>query len=196
MRGARRLRGTQVEPSCARHDAWSPAQRRLHWAVAALVLLAFAIGLAMVALPLSMLLAKIVAYQAHKTIGLLVPLLVAWRLVLRARRGRPPEDAALPAWQRRAAAAGHAALYALLILVPVLGYLSASTAPGQIETVMFLLLPVPHLLEPDEALHAAIRPIHQAGAWALVALAAGHAAMAVRHHRQGKATLRRMTGRG
>ncbi len=131
----------------------------------------------------------------HKTLGLLVPPLVLWRLVLRARRGRPALDPAVPAWQRRAAAAGHAALYALLIAVPVLGYLSASTAPGQIETVMFLLVPIPHVLEPDEALYERIRAVHQLAAWALVLLAAGHAAAAVAHHRRGQATLRAMLGR-
>jgi cytochrome b561 len=163
--------------------------------VAALVLLAFGIGLIMVALPLSQLLAKIIAYQLHKTIGLLVPPLVLWRLWLRARRGRPVQDTVLPVWQRRAAAAGHVALYALLILVPLLGYLSASTAPGGIETVLFLLVPIPHVLEPDEALYESIRAVHQAAAWALVVLAAGHAAMAVLHHRRGHGTLRAMLRR-
>ena len=151
--------------------------------------------LLMVALPLTQLLAKIIAYQAHKTLGLLVPPLVLWRLWLRARRGRPAEDPGLPAWQHRAAGLGHAALYALLIAVPVLGYLSASTAPGEIETTLFLLIPVPHLLAANEALHEAIRPVHRAAAWALVLLAAGHAAVALRHHRQGRGVLRAMLGR-
>lgn len=149
----------------------------------------------MVALPLTQLLAKILAYQAHKTVGLLVPPLVLWRLVLRARRGRPPEEAGIPAWQRRAAGLGHAALYALLLVVPVLGYLSASTAPGQIETTLFLLIPVPHVLEPDEASFNALRWVHQILAWSLVILASGHAAAALHHHRQGRRVLARMLGR-
>ncbi|MBR0649044.1 cytochrome b [Roseomonas terrae] len=173
-------------------DGWSPAQRRLHWAVAGLVVLAFGIGLVMVALPLSQLLAKILAYQAHKTVGLLVPPLVLWRLLLRARRPRPPDDAGIPPWQRRAAALGHGALYLLLMVVPMLGYLSASTAPGQIETTLFLLIPVPHVLGPDEASFMVLRRVHQVAAWALVTLAAGHAAMALNHHRSGGRVLGRM----
>ncbi len=158
-------------------------------------MLGFAIGLVMVALPLTQLLAKIIAYQVHKTIGLLVPPLVLWRLWLRARRGRPPEDPGLPAWQHSAARLGHAALYALLLVVPVLGYLSASTAPGQIETVMFLLVPIPHVLEPDEASYETLRAIHQVLAWSLVVLAAGHATVAVIHHRRGHSVLAHMLGR-
>lgn len=181
--------------SASSSDGWSAAQRRLHWSVALLVAAAFAIGIVMVALPLTQLLAKILAYQAHKTAGLLVPPLVLWRLVLRARRGRPPEEPGIAAWQRRVAGCGHAALYALLLVVPVLGYLSASTAPGQIETTLFLLVPVPHLLDPDEATFEALRSIHQVLAWSLVALAAGHAAAALHHHRQGRRVLARMLGR-
>lgn len=163
--------------------------------MAALVFSGFAIGLVMVALPLSQLLAKIIAYQLHKTIGLLVALLVLWRLALRARRGRPAEDDAIPAWQRRAAGVGHAALYALLIVVPVLGYLSASTAPGQIPTTLFLVIPVPHLLPPDAAAYAALRTVHRILAWTLVLLAFGHAGAAAVHHWHGRQTLRLMLGR-
>ncbi|MEO3471262.1 cytochrome b [Roseomonas sp. CAU 1739] len=176
-------------------DDWSPAQRRLHWGVAGLVFSAFVIGIVMVPLPLSFLLAKIIAYQVHKTIGLLVPPLVLWRLVLRARRPRPPEEADIPAWQQRAAGIGHAALYVLMMVVPVLGYLSASTAPGQIETTLFLLIPVPHLLGPDEATFNVLRTIHQYLAWALVLLAAGHTSVALVHHWRGRLVLARMLGR-
>lgn len=183
-----------MDPHRRPRDGWSRAQRWLHWTVAGLVLAGFAVGLVMVALPLTLLLEKILAYQAHKTIGLLVPPLVAWRLWLRARRGRPAEED-IPAWQRRAAGLGHAALYALLLVVPALGYLSASTAPGQIETVLFLLIPVPHVLEPDEALYERLRGLHGALAWTLVLLAAGHAAAALHHHRRGRRVLARMLGR-
>ncbi|MBW6399470.1 cytochrome b/b6 domain-containing protein [Roseomonas sp. HJA6] len=176
-------------------DGWSRAQRWLHWTVAALVFTGFVVGLVMVALPLTQLLAKIIAYQVHKTIGLLVPPLVLWRLILRARRGRPAEDDGIPVWQRRAAGAGHAALYALLMVVPVLGYVTASTAPGQIPTTLFLLIPVPHLLPPDAAAYEALRAVHRTLAWTLVILALGHGGMAIVHHWRGRPTLRLMLGR-
>ena len=181
--------------SASSSDGWSRSQRWLHWVVAGLVVAAFGIGLVMVALPLTQLLAKILAYQVHKTLGLLVPPLVVWRLVLRARRGRPPEDPGIPAWQRRAATVGHAVLYGLLMVVPLLGYLSASTAPGQIETTLFLLIPVPHLLGPDEAAFNLLRNTHQLLAWTLVILAAGHAGVALLHHWRGRETLAQMLGR-
>jgi cytochrome b561 len=171
--------------------AWSLAQRRLHWAMAALVFVNLLLALVMVALPLSALLAKILTYQLHKSLGLLLIPLWVWRLWLLARRGRPA-SVALPASQQSAARLGQAVLYALLIAVPVLGFLSAAAAPIGVETVFFLILPIPHPFAPDQALYDVLRPLHQGAAWGLVVLALGHGAMAIHHHRQGLPTLRLM----
>jgi len=171
--------------------AWSVAQRRLHWAMAALVFVNFLLALVMVALPLSALLAKILTYQLHKSLGLLLIPLWVWRLWLLARRGRPA-PVVLPAWQHSAARLGQAVLYTLLIAVPVLGFLSAAAAPIGVETVFFLILPIPHPFAPDQALYDLLRPLHQGAAWGLVVLALGHGALAIHHHRRGLPILRLM----
>ena len=172
--------------------AWSAAQRRLHWWTAALVFLAAPLGFLMVAVPLADLLTKFLLYQLHKSIGIAVLLLVAARLGQRAVRGRPASDEAVPAAQRRLAAAMHGLLYALLIATPVLGYLVAATAPAQVPTFFLLLINIPHLLATDAGRYELLLPIHRAAAIALVVLALGHAAAALDHHRRGRATLARM----
>ena len=171
--------------------AWSVAQRRLHWAMAGIVFVNFVLALVMVALPLSALFAKILTYQLHKSLGLLLIPLWAWRLWLLARRGRLA-PVTLPAWQQGAARLGQGALYALLIAVPVLGFLSAAAAPVAVETVFFLILPIPHPFPPDQALYEVLRPLHQGAARALIVLALGHGAMAIHHHRKGLPILRLM----
>ena len=171
--------------------AWSVAQRRLHWAMAGIVFVNFVRALVMVALPLSALFAKILTYQLHKSLGLLLIPLWAWRLWFLARRGRPA-PVTLPGWQQGAARLGQGALYALLIAVPVLGFLSAAAAPVAVETVFFLILPIPHPFPPDQALYDLLRPLHQGAAWALIVLALGHGAMAIHHHRKGLPILRLM----
>ena len=170
---------------------WSVAQRRLHWAMAALVFFNFLLALVMVELPLSALFAKILTYQLHKSLGLLLIPLWAWRLLLLLRRGRPA-SVTLPGWQQGAARLGQGVLYALLMAVPVLGFLSAAAAPVAVETVFFLILPIPHPFAPDQALYDVLRPLHQGAAWGLVVLALGHAAMAIHHHRRGLQILRLM----
>lgn len=175
-----------------RNPGWAASQRHLHWWTAALVLIGFSIGWLMVNLPLSQLLAKFLLYQVHKSIGILVFALVCVRLLLRVRRKRPDPDPSLPAWQRRAADGMHALLYLLLLLIPVLGYLTAATAPANVPTLFLGVIAVPHLLSPDREWFAILRQIHRGFAVALVLLACGHAAAAIHNHRLGRATLARM----
>ncbi len=170
---------------------WSLAQRLLHWATAVLVIVGFVIAFVMVALPLRELLLKFTLYQVHKSIGLLVVLLVVARLVVRAARGRPAPEPG-PRWQTQAATAGHTALYVLLLVVPVLGYCVASTASLRIPTRFLGLIALPDPFGPDPALFAVLRPLHMTLAILLIVLAAGHAAMAVHHHLRRRTVLRRM----
>jgi cytochrome b561 len=170
-------------------SGWSRAQRRLHWSTAVLVVLGFAVAWVMVAVPLSYLLLKFLLYQLHKTIGLLVLGLTLARLPLRLWRGRPAWPRDLPAWQLYAAGRAHLALYLLLLVVPVLGYFTAATAPAQVPTLFLGVINVPHIVGTDPAAFAWLRPLHRALAILLIVLATGHAVAAVAHHRRGRRTL-------
>lgn len=171
---------------------WSRAQRVLHWTLAALVLLAAVLALSMVSLSFRHLLLKFVLYQLHKTIGLTVFLLTFAQLALHWRRGRPAWNSDLPDWQRRAAGTVHALLFGLLIGTPLLGYLVAATAPAQIPTLFFGVIPVPHVVGTHPAQFAVLRQLHLAVAVLLLLLAGSHAGMAVHHQWQGRRTLARM----
>ena len=171
---------------------WATAQRRLHWCTAGLICLALPLGVLMVVVPLRQLLLKFLLYQLHKTIGITVLLLVAARLLLRASRTRPAWASGMPRAQQLLAAGTHAMLYFLMAATPVLGYLTAATAPAQVPTLYLLLLNIPHVVGVNAAWYAILRPVHLAAALLLLALAAGHAAMAVLHHVHGDDTLVRM----
>jgi cytochrome b561 len=164
-----------------RPAAWHRGQRRLHGWNAALVLLAFVLAWVMVAVPVQQLLAKFLLYQLHKTLGITALAIVLARLGWRLARFRPVWRQDLARWQRRAAAAMHATLYVLLVVTPVLGYLTAATAPAQVPTLFLLVIPVPHIVGPDPDWFAVLRQAHRAAAILLVTLAAGHAAMAIGH---------------
>lgn len=146
----------------------------------------------MVGLPLRYLLAKFVLYQVHKSIGILVLTLVGARLLLRIGRRRPEWDVDLPVWQHRAAACMHALLYLLLLVTPILGYLTAASAPARVPTLFLGVIPVPHLLTPDRELFLLLRQVHRGFAVALVVLALGHAGAAIHNHLHGRTTLARM----
>jgi cytochrome b561 len=171
---------------------WSRAQRVLHWTIAVLVLLAAVIAPIMVALPFRQLLLKFLLFQLHKTVGITVLLLALGQMALHRRRGRPAWDPGVTPWQRRAARGMHIALFALLTATPCLGYLTAATAPASIPTLFLGVIPVPNIVGPDAAAFASLRWIHLGLAVTLTVLAAGHAAMAVIHHRLGHGTLAAM----
>lgn len=143
----------------------------------------------MVGLPFRELLQKFLFYQLHKTIGLTVFLLACTQIVLHRRRGRPGWDADLPDWQRRTAAAAHIALFTLLIVTPIFGYLTAATAPARVPTLFLGVIPIPHIVGTSRFWFAILSRVHLALAIFLVVLASGHALMALNHHRQGRRIL-------
>lgn len=172
--------------------AWSPAQRRLHWWTAALVFAAVPLGFLMVSVPIAALLAKYLLYQLHKTVGIAAFGLVATRLALRAARGRPAWDPSLPERHRAAASVVHALLYVMLLVVPLLGYLAAATAPAEIPTLFLGVIPVPHVLGTNAAWFAVLRQAHLWLALILTTLACGHASAAVHNHWRGRRALLHM----
>ncbi|HTS22306.1 MAG TPA: cytochrome b [Casimicrobiaceae bacterium] len=149
----------------------------LHWLAAALIVCGFTLGLSMVGLPLSR--RKLELYFWHKSVGITVWLVTCLRLAWRAGH-RPPPPAAMPQWQRRAATVSHAALYALLLLIPVSGWLYSS-ATG-VQVVYLGLVPLPDLVPKDKALAAVLRGCHATLNFTLLALVCVHAAAALRHH--------------
>jgi cytochrome b561 len=139
-------------------------RRHLHWWTAALVVIGFSLAWVMTALPATVLLIKFLLYQAHKTIGLTVAMLAVVRLWL-------------SYWSGSRIGPIEAMLYAMLLVVPLLGYLTAAAAPGGVPTLFLLIVPVPHALPPSQAVFEAIRPFHRWIAIGLIALAAWHAAV-------------------
>ena len=123
----------------------------------------------------------------HFMLGLSVFLLVWVRLIARARS---PRERGPRTWSDALAAAVHLALYALMILMPVMGWMVLS-AEG--DPAPFFGFTVPPLVAPDEVLAERVEGLHEAvgvmGYW-LIGL---HAAASLFHHyvlRDG--TLRRM----
>ncbi|MCX7672801.1 MAG: cytochrome b [Thiobacillaceae bacterium] len=150
----------------------------LHWAVALLILAALPMGLYMTELTLSPLKLKLYAY--HKWLGVTVFLLALPRLLWRLSHPPPPLPASVPAWQRRAAHALHWALYALMLALPLSGWLMSS-AKG-FQTVYLGLLPIPDLLPKDEALGERLVAVHATLAYVLLAALLVHVAAALKHH--------------
>jgi superoxide oxidase len=127
----------------------------------------------------------------HFALGIAILLMTLARLANRfARRGQvaPSEGGVVP---RVLAGIMHAALYACLIALPLMGWISMN-AEGK-AVPFFFGLTLPALTGPDAALGKPLEEWHEWLGGALYLLIAGHAAAAILHHaimRDG--TLRRM----
>jgi cytochrome b561 len=162
--------------------SWGWPAKALHWLVAALVVGMLLLGFAMVWL-VADLGAKFRLHQLHKSCGVLVFALVLLRLGWRGlNRTVPSLPDGLRPWERSAARLTHRGFYALLLLLPVTGWITASASPLGIPTVVFGWFELPNPVGPDGALEGVVSWVHAALALALVVLLALHVGAALKHH--------------
>jgi len=160
-------------------DHWGSAAKFFHWTTVALILVQGTIGLIMVELPKQP--SVIPVYSLHKSLGLTILLFAALRLTWRAFDPRPREPETMPRWQAIAARIGHVLLYVLIFAVPLTGWRFDSVS-GLRPLYWFGLFEVPHLGGPDPAGKELARAWHECMFWLLIAVAAGHALIALVHH--------------
>jgi cytochrome b561 len=115
----------------------------------------------------------------HFMLGLSVLILAVLRLVLTATSPVPRVASDTPAWLRLSAKLMHYALYALMIGMPLAGWLILSAAG---KPIPFFGWQLPPLLAADKALADSIQEIHEAGATVGYFLIGLHAAAALFHH--------------
>ena len=126
----------------------------------------------------------------HFTFGLLIFALVWVRIALRVLCTTPPIQPAPSALMEKLAKAGHLALYALMVVLPVVGWLVLS-ARG--KSIPFFGLELPALIASDKALGGQLKELHELGGNVGYFLIGGHAITALLHHYAWKDnTLRRV----
>lgn len=167
-------------------DGFGLITRGLHWGMALLILSLLALGLRLSSLQPD--LSTLWLYGLHKTVGLTALALVLLRLIW--HRLSPPPAPLAVGWQVRAAKAGHLALYALMLVIPLSGWI-ASSATG-IDTVFADRWVVPRIAPVSEAWESAAFTIHGIATKLLMAVLALHALAALHHEMAGKGTLTRM----
>ena len=115
----------------------------------------------------------------HFMLGLSVFALVFVRLAIRFVTPSPRRAAGLASWQYHLAGIMHGLLYAFLILMPVLGWLTLS-AGG--KAIPFFGLELPGLVAPDKALAHQVKNLHETIGTIGYYLVGVHAAAALFHH--------------
>lgn len=148
----------------------------LHWLMAAMILVAFAMGLYMVDLRISP--DKLKLYAWHKWIGVAVFMLAAFRLWWRLLNA-PPPAAPMPAWQRNVSEQIHRLFYLFFFAVPVTGWLFSS-AKG-FPTVFLGILQLPDLIQKNDEWAPLLKQIHLYAGYGLGGLVGLHVLAALKH---------------
>jgi cytochrome b561 len=159
-------------------DGFGAVAKAFHWVTLLLLVGSFTIALSMESLPLSP--RKLQLFAWHKWVGLTVFLVVVLRLAWRLANPVPRQPKEMPPWQRRLAALSHAALYGLLIVMPVTGWVMSEAL--NLPVVYLGLFRIPSPFAVDRALGEAMRAVHLALALTLLALASVHTLAALYHH--------------
>lgn len=147
----------------------------LHWTIAVLIIANLTIGL----LHESLLKGTI---PLHKSIGMLVLLLSVVRLLWRFTHRPPPLPATVKAWEKGLAHAVHWLLYALMILIPLSGWVFTSASPHRYPLGFFGLFPLPMFpVTQDKALSSVIAERHEQLAYLMIALLLLHIGAALKH---------------
>lgn len=157
---------------------WGAVTKLLHWLVVLLVIAQFALASAAEDLPLGM--AKLALLARHKSVGLTILALALLRLAWRAGQPVPDLPQSMPRWQRGLAHGTHHLLYALLLAMPLSGWLMSSAKNFPVS--WFGLVQLPDLIGASEAAYDFLHEAHEVMAGLLFATALLHLAGALKHH--------------
>ena len=115
----------------------------------------------------------------HFMLGLTVLVLVALRLLNRLVGGNPAIDPPPPMWQQRLSGATHFALYVLMVVMPLLGWLTLSAAG---KPIPFFGAQLPALLAENKSLSSQLKEVHEVIGTIGYFLIGAHAVAALLHH--------------
>jgi cytochrome b561 len=161
-----------------RQVSYGGGARAFHWLTVALLLVIIPLGLVMGSLPRGVV--QNVFFITHESLGLTVLALTLARFAWRLGHSPPPPSADLSQIERAASGGVHLLLYAVLIVMPVTGYLFVTLS--DIDLSYFGVVRVPALFEPDKPTGKLFGSIHITLQWAIYALAATHIGAALHHY--------------
>ncbi|AFL72962.1 cytochrome b [Thiocystis violascens] len=161
-------------------------QRLLHWLIALMVFGLLAAGFTFWSLGYEGTVGLFgeeltnMLYKIHKTFGILLLLLMIARIALRRVSPAPPHDPPLSGVERMVGGGIHLLLYALLIGLPIGGWL-ATAASGY--PIQFFDLTLPGIIGENKELGATLFFYHGIGGLVVLGLVLVHTAAGLKHWR-------------
>jgi cytochrome b561 len=156
----------------------------LHWLIAILILSNLAMGLTFGLMGKS---TYFEFMQLHKSFGVTVVFLTVLRILWRLTKGAPPEPATLKRWEVVVSGLVHFLLYGMMLMIPFTGWALVSASPLNIPTVLYGVIPWPHLpffegVPDPKAMAERIHATHAWLAYSTLFLLFLHVGAALKHH--------------
>ena len=166
--------------SAVAHETYSAGARHFHWWTVALIAIQIPLGVIMTwygekynfASPTAQM------YDSHKLLGITILIIVIARFAYRILHGAPGDEPTLEPWQRMISHITHWSIYALLFLVPILGWLAVS-AYGPFKPFG---IPLPALLAETGDRATFFFTLHKGAAILLALLLCMHVGAAIFHY--------------
>ena len=167
--------------SDARTAVYGAVARQFHWISAAFVVVMVPVGIYMVDRGAATNFDAVTnsLYSWHKLGGFILLWIVVARLIYRLVKGAPPDEPTLESWQKQAAHLTHWGLYALLLIVPLLGWYGISLYPALTVAGGFSL---PALAAPDQKAAETVLFLHKLGGILIALGVMAHVGAALFHH--------------
>ncbi len=160
------------------HVRYGAVAQLLHWLIVGLIITQFALASKADGLPLGP--AKVAVLAQHKSFGMTIFMLAVLRLSWRLANPVPRLPPTTPAWQRMAAHVSHVALYGLIFITPLFGWMMSSARNFPVS--WFGIFTFPDLVQPDRTRYEFFHDVHETLAMSLLVIAVLHAAAAIKHH--------------
>jgi cytochrome b561 len=167
-----------MDPDTRASDRYTRTAVVLHWLIALAVFVQISLGLWMITIPKYPPGVRAYWFNVHKSIGITMGLLVLLRLAWRLMHRPPALPATMAAWQRRAAKLSHYALYTCMLVLPLSGYLGSSFTKYPIKYFGYTL---PHWGWEAPGLKEICSQVHFATACIFIALIVLHISAALKH---------------
>jgi len=157
-------------------ERYGSAAKFFHWAAGFIILAMIVMGTVMVSSS-GELRPTLIVY--HRALGLVLLLLVIFRLIWALRGPRPELPLSVPALQRGGANVAHISMYVIMMAMPIVGWIMVSASGLPIDLPGGGLLPA--LIKPDPNLYILAKWTHRGLAAVLAAFIMIHIAGALYH---------------
>lgn len=158
---------------------YSGTAKTLHWLVVVLLIAQFAFAWTMPHIGRNTPVSTLIGL--HFSFGVVILAVVVVRLAWRLLYGVPPQEPGVPAWQETLSGIVHWLLYALLLIIPILGWINADWRGMPVS--LFGLFEMPKLIAPRAVGWQFTGDLHGLlSNYLLLALVGLHVVAALYHH--------------